>query len=244
MFSPKQTRAIVTGHSRGLGEGISKALLDMGVEVLGLSRQQAPWAASNSVGLKEVTVDLSNTAALLDSLAHPTVQHFCLEANHLLLINNAGLVGPIGPIGSVSSQNIAQSVALNVTAPLVLANELAKLGKPLRVLHISSGAGRSAYAGWGVYCATKAALDHHARAHQLDGLAHVQVVSLAPGVIDTDMQNQLRNTDKSAFPALDRFIELKKTGQLSSPTDAGQAVANYCFSNAFGLQEVVDIRQL
>lgn len=244
MFLPERSCAVVTGHSRGLGEGVAKALMNLGVKVLGLSRHHAKWNTSSYPQLAEVCLDLSDTLALIESTKAPTVLDFIQATDTILLVNNAGLVGPIGPLGNVSSQDMAQSVALNVTAPLVLANELAMLGKPLRVLHISSGAGRSAYAGWGVYCATKAALDHHARAHKLDGLTHVQVVSLAPGVIDTDMQSQLRNSPKSAFPAQARFIDLKQTGQLVSPEQAGQAIAKFCFNESFGSPEVVDLRQL
>ncbi|MGQ3198153.1 MAG: SDR family NAD(P)-dependent oxidoreductase, partial [Hydrogenophaga sp.] len=67
-------------------------------------------------------------------------------------------------------------------------------------------------------------------------------VSLAPGVIDTDMQSQLRAGDSAAFPDLERFVELKRQGQLTSPAEAAARVLAWLERPDFGTQPVADVR--
>ncbi|MEX3822114.1 SDR family NAD(P)-dependent oxidoreductase, partial [Paraburkholderia sp. BR14262] len=144
---------------------------------------------------------------------------------------------------------IARAVTLNVAAPLMLANALAATSAPgasasRRIVHISSGAARNAYAGWSVYCATKAALDHHARAVALDAPAGLRICSIAPGVIDTGMQRMIRATSVDQFPMRERFEQLKQNGLLSTPEAAAQQLIDYALSDAFGSLPVVDVREL
>ena len=115
-----------------------------------------------------------------------------------------------------------------------------------RVLNISSGLGRRAMAGQAAYCATKAGMDHLSRALALDEAQHTngaKVVSLAPGVIDTDMQIALRTGDPVGFPEQANFIALKEKGQLTSPDDAAARVLAYLDRADFGANPVADVRE-
>jgi benzil reductase ((S)-benzoin forming) len=67
-------------------------------------------------------------------------------------------------------------------------------------------------------------------------------VSLAPGVIDTDMQVQLRAGDPAAFPDRSRFVELQRQGQLTAPDTAAARVLAYLNRADFGSQPVADVR--
>ena len=100
-------------------------------------------------------------------------------------------------------------------------------------------------ASQGPYCAVKAALDHLARAQALEEALQpngAKVVSLAPGVIDTDMQVQLRGADPKAFPDHDAFVQMKSGGRLDSPDAAAAKVVAYLRRADFGQQPVADIR--
>ena len=113
-----------------------------------------------------------------------------------------------------------------------------------KVLNISSGLGRRAMASQAAYCAAKAGMDHFTRCVALeeekaDG---AKVCSLAPGVIDTDMQVQLRSADATAFPGRDSFARLKSEGQLTSPDEAARRVLAYLARPDFGAQPVADVR--
>ena len=70
-----------------------------------------------------------------------------------------------------------------------------------------------------------------------------KVCSLAPGVIDTDMQVQLRGADAQAFPDQPRFAQLKERGLLSSPEEAAASVLAYLARADFGSQAVADVRE-
>jgi NAD(P)-dependent dehydrogenase (short-subunit alcohol dehydrogenase family) len=136
-------------------------------------------------------------------------------------------------------------VVVNVASALVLSAAFARATSQLadrRILHISSGAASNAYAGWSVYCATKAALDQHARAVVLDRTRGLRIASVAPGVIDTDMQAEIRGTTDAKFPDRPRFVELKKTGKLRSPEQGGANVADLLLSDDFGRETVIDLR--
>jgi len=68
------------------------------------------------------------------------------------------------------------------------------------------------------------------------------VVSLAPGVIDTDMQSQLRNADPKRFGEQARFAALKSSGLLDSPSQAAAKVLGYLQRADFGQQPIGDVR--
>lgn len=245
---------VITGHSRGLGAALAENFLQRGFAVLGLARRPNPELEERAVALPEragkfrqVAIDLADTAALLAWLNGPALRDFLAPAQAVYLINNAGLLQPVGPLGGQDGAALARNVAVNVTAPMLLANTLvgsAPAGVGCRVLHISSGVGRRPCAGWSVYAATKAALDHHARSAALDEQATLRIASIAPGVVDTDMQAEIRASNPAHFPLLPQFHALKRDGLLSSPADCAEKLARYLTSADFSSGAVLDLREM
>jgi NAD(P)-dependent dehydrogenase (short-subunit alcohol dehydrogenase family) len=95
------------------------------------------------------------------------------------------------------------------------------------------------------YCAAKAGMDHFTRCAALDEAqkAHgAKLCSLAPGVIDTDMQVQLRSTDPALFPDAENFAQMKTTGSLATPEAAAARVLEWLAREDFGQQPVADVR--
>jgi benzil reductase ((S)-benzoin forming) len=134
---------------------------------------------------------------------------------------------------------------VNVAAALMFSTAfvtVAEHGRDRRILHVSSGAARNAYAGWSVYCATKAALDHHARAVTLDKTPRLRISSVAPGVIDTDMQAEVRATTDDKLPSRPRFVDMKREGRLISPDQAGRKLVELLLSDTFGDEPVTELR--
>ena len=114
-----------------------------------------------------------------------------------------------------------------------------------KVLNISSGLGRSAMGSQAPYCAAKAGMDHFSRAVALEektAANGASIVSLAPGVIDTDMQVQLRESAAELFPDRVRFQKLKADGLLDSPAAAAAKVLRYLARADFGQNPVADVR--
>lgn len=244
------TKAIVTGHTRGLGAAIVDALRSRGIDVLGVSRSPAPpaaRAAQHPGSFEEVELDLSDSQAVAQWLAGDRLAKFVGGAQLGLLVNNAGTLGPVGPSSVQPPLEVGRAVALNVAAPLMLSSAFCAATAEVpdrRIAHVSSGAARNPYAGWNVYCATKAALDHHARAAALDAERGLRIASVAPGVVDTDMQAQIRGVDDARFPMRERFEQMKRNGQLTSPEEAASNFVGYLLSAAFGQTAAADIRSL
>jgi NADP-dependent 3-hydroxy acid dehydrogenase YdfG len=236
-------RAILTGHTHGLGEALATTLRARGIPVLGIARGRSPQPDDD--GLTQVALDLADAAALARWLAGDALARFVAAADRVLLINNAGTLGPVAPAGRQGAAAIARAVALNVAAPLALTDAVIAAtahAAERRIVHISSGAARTPYAGWSIYCATKAALDQHARAVALDAPAGTRIVSLAPGVIDTAMQAQIRATPLADFPNRARFEALQRDGALLTPADCARRLIDYLLSTHFGAEPVADLR--
>lgn len=252
---------VLTGHSRGLGAAVTRAFLAQGATVLGLARQPLPGLSTvEAARLTDVPLDLADAPAVQAWLASGALSAWLSGAARAVLVNNAGTVMPMGAAGGLQagkagpgsaggggSVSLIQAIALNVTAPLMLTDAFVAATAQCtdrRVVHVSSGAGRSPYPGWSTYCASKAALDMHARSTQLDAVPRLRVASLAPGVIDTDMQADIRAVNPSAFPMQARFVALKQDGQLTDVADAGARLVAYVMSDAFGNDPTPDLRQL
>lgn len=251
------TVAILTGTSRGLGAALAFGLATEGNHLITLARNPHPelarHAQTHGCRLEEHTVDLSQPESTL-AAASRVFAGLPRRAQRYLLINNAGTLGPVGPAGTGHALDIAAAFNLNVTTAIVLTSQFlqatAGLTPNRRILNISSGAGRQPQAGWGVYCSTKAALDMYTRTVKLEqqrlhdqGHDSARIVSLAPGVLDTAMQTEIRASDPADFPALARFVERHAQGGLAAPADVAARILAYLERDDFGATEVDDIRQ-
>ncbi|AQP50562.1 SDR family NAD(P)-dependent oxidoreductase [Tessaracoccus flavescens] len=223
-------KAIVTGISRGLGAEIGAELERRGFEVLGVSRSAGE------------AVDLADPSALTSWLSGDTLRDFLADADDIVLVNNAGLLGPATLAGEQDAEATIAAVNVNVTAPILLTNAVLRDrpdGLPVRVAHISSGAGRRPLEGWSVYCATKAAVDHHAQTVAAEQLPGVRIAAIAPGVVDTDMQAEIRGSQD--FPAREEFVAMKDEGRLSTAAEAGAGVVDLLLSDGYGSEVLTRI---
>ena len=246
---------ILTGASRGMGAAIAEQLLAPGNRLLGISRRSNAALAQRALGAAadcdQWEADLAEPASVATRLQAWLA---ALDANSFAsatLINNAAALTRIGPIDSVDNADLAMAMRVGLEAPVLLTAAFLRATEgwaaQRRVLNISSGLGRRAMAGQASYCAVKAGLDHFTRALALDEAQRpngARVVSLAPGVIDTDMQAQLRSADAAGFPELANFQALKDKGQLTSPADAAARVLGYLRRSDFGANPVADVRDV
>ncbi len=244
---------ILTGASRGMGLAMAEQLLLAENRLLCISRHANPALAlaadRHACPLEQWAVDLSATEPAASRLKlwlrglDPT------HVKSVTLINNAGVIPAVVPLRASDPAELALALRVGLEAPLLLTAAFLSATDdwtvPRKVLNISSGLGRRPMASQAAYCAAKAGMDHFTRCLALDEARlpnGALVCSLAPGVIDTDMQVQLRSADAAGFPDQAAFAQLKATGQLSTPGDAAKRVLAWLQRPDFGQQVVADVR--
>lgn len=245
---------IITGASRGMGRAMAEQLLQPGATVVGIARQAddalARQAEAAGATLLQWQEDLVEAAPAAQRLAAWLGAQEPGRFGTATLINNAGVIPDIAPLRDVPEAGIARALRVGLEAPMLLAGAFLRAtqhwdGVPRKVLNISSGLGRRALASQAGYCAAKAGMDHFTRCLALEEALQpngARVCSLAPGVIDTAMQVQLRSAPDADFPGRSNFEALKAQGQLSTPADAAARILAYLARPDFGDEPVADVR--
>ena len=244
---------ILTGASRGMGLAMAEQLLSADHFLLCISRTTnealAERAAAMTSPLEQWSLDLERSTAAATRLATWLTNCQTDSWASATLINNAGVIPRIAPLSASDPADLARALRVGLEAPLLLTAAFLRATEQWngsrKVLNISSGLGRRAMASQAGYCATKAGLDHFTRCLALDEALKphgAKVCSLAPGVIDTAMQQQLRGADAAEFPDRKNFVDLKENGQLKSPADAARRVLAYLARPDFGSNPIGDVR--
>jgi NAD(P)-dependent dehydrogenase (short-subunit alcohol dehydrogenase family) len=244
---------VLTGASRGMGLAMARQLCTPDALLLCISRATSPellsLAAQTGAALVQWPADLTEPAPVASRLLDWLAAQAAGPLASATLINNAGMIGRIGPLDPMDAAIIATTLRVDLEAPMQLTAAFLTATRgwsvPRKILNISSGLGRNAMAGSALYCAAKAGMDHFSRCVALDEVTRVngaRIVSLAPGVIDTDMQADLRASDPAGFPGRVTFVNLKETGALTSPHDAAARLLAYLARADFGSKPVADVR--
>lgn len=250
---------ILTGASRGLGLAVARQWLQASGHVLiALARHPdaslADRAQQQGSRCLSWALDLADAPAAAQALADWLAAQSADAFASATLLNNAGVLSPLGPIGASSAAELSNALRVGLEAPMLLTAAFlrgtegwsARQAGAVKVLNVSSGLGRRAMAGSAAYCAAKAGMDHYSRAVALEEAQRphpARIVSLAPGVVDTDMQVQLRAGDPAAFPDRLRFVQLKDAGLLDSAEAAAAKVLAWLDRADFGAQPIADVRE-
>jgi benzil reductase ((S)-benzoin forming) len=191
--------------------------------VIGISRQKT----IDHPNYSHFYVDLTDALAISDF-------KFDLHANaqKIYLINNAGALGFIKPVGRLKADTIIKNYTLNLIAPSVLTNAFIECYNTIDcekvILNISSGAGKNPIDGWAVYCSSKAGLDMFSRVvdeeqkvrakNPMDSIHKgFRIFSIAPGIVNTEMQSGIRSAEREDFSRVEDFIAYKVNNELSEP---------------------------
>ncbi|MFD2245954.1 SDR family NAD(P)-dependent oxidoreductase [Pontibacter ruber] len=220
----------ITGASKGIGKAIAEELLkDENNCVIGVCRS----SSIQHKNYRHQPLDFSDIPAVEHNLHKVFLPY--KDAGRLVLINNAGVVGDIGYVGEgMPNERFEFVFDVNVIVPAMLMNTFLQVYQPLQVpkviVNISSGAGKYPVDGWAAYCASKAALDMLSLTVQqeqdLRG-SSVRVFALSPGVVDTGMQEHIRESDAGRFSNVERFREYKEKGELASPEEVGRKIVDF-----------------
>ncbi len=239
---------IVTGTTRGIGRSLAREILRRGDDRLfTLSRapdgQEGAWRNFHcDLGFAEqVEQTMRRLLAALNGVAWREV----------VLISNAGVLGPVAFLDRVTPAQAAAHLQVNVLAPIALMrlfiDHTREWPCPRYVIAITSGAARHPYAGWSLYCGAKAALDMIVRCVALEQQAQPNGVSLcavAPGVVDTDMQAEIRNAADADFPLRSQFVRFQQSGNLATPERVAATLLELHRSGQLTSGGVYDLRNV
>ncbi len=236
--------AVITGASRGLGAGMAIEMAKRGLR-LGLCARNSPALELGDVKTVCSAVDVTDEDALA---------RFADEVEKTLgpidlWINNAGILEPVNPLRRVSSEDFRRHLDINVLGVFhgskIYTNHVRGREGGGVLINISSGAARSPYPSWSAYCAGKAAVDRMTECIDVEEKGSGLVCySVAPGIIDTDMQELIRSMEADQFPLVEKFRQLKADDAFTTSDKVGDAILSLAFDPAAARDMVsIDLRE-
>ncbi|UMB54876.1 SDR family NAD(P)-dependent oxidoreductase [Lutibacter sp. A64] len=236
---------IITGGNKGLGYGLSKEYHKNGYRVISISRSKI----AKLYALEQYQCDLSNSEAI-ESVVHEIFSHLDKDTTKILtLINNAGDLGNVKTLENIAPEEISYTIKVNLIAPLILNSLFIKLSKgwecKKKIINISSGAAIKPYESWSMYCASKAGVDMMTKViakEQKNIKNGVKIVSIYPGVVDTNMQEKVREIPKENFKSVQRFINFYENGELFTPKQVAKKIYQLEISGKLKNGRILDVR--
>ena len=214
---------LVTGASKGLGLAICNLLYEKGYTVIGVARE--------SIELRELEKNLKKQSPKSSVYACDFASK--KQTNELIssimddyevidgVVHNVGVIEPIKPLSSTEISDWANLLQINLISVQHLTSGiycLMKKSDRCRVTTISSGAAVNSLHSWSAYCVSKAGLDMWTRCLAEEGKSdNISAISVAPGIVDTGMQQDIRNSNPEDFPMHQRFVDFKEHGALVAP---------------------------
>jgi NAD(P)-dependent dehydrogenase (short-subunit alcohol dehydrogenase family) len=202
--------ALVTGASRGLGEGAARALAAAGAAVMLVARDGAATSgvareiAAKGGRADALACDVSDFAAVEKVVTETRARLGGID----ILINNAGVIEPIAEVATSEPAAWAQNISINLVGAYhavraVLPGMLSRGAGS--IINVSSGAAYRPLEGWSAYCVGKAGLAMLTRSIELETAGKgIRVFGFSPGTIDTDMQVKIRASGMNMISRIPR----------------------------------------
>lgn len=151
------------------------------------------------------------------------------ESDEVILILNAFAIIPVKAVGSLHTEEINSMVDGNIKQIVHVLNAIIHYCKlnniRLRIINLDSGAADFPLKGWGNYCASKAYVNAFLSVIDLENPSY-KIVSIDPGVMDTGMQEVIRQTPPDVFDKVDDFIAYKTDGVLRKPAEVAEFIVS------------------
>jgi NAD(P)-dependent dehydrogenase (short-subunit alcohol dehydrogenase family) len=220
--------ALVTGGGRGIGRATAFALAGCGARIVitARTRDQIERTAEEIGRLGGESQGLTCDVSRVEE-----VQRLFADAGPVdIVVNNAGVIQPIEPVASVDPDAWLHNLAVNLSGVFLICR-YALPGMLERgwghIVNVSSGAARGTVVGWSAYSAAKAGVEAFTTVTAREvGDRGVRVNAVRPGIVDTDMQVEIRGSSEEQFSRenLERFRGYKERGLLRDPADPARLI--------------------
>ncbi|MFV9549501.1 SDR family NAD(P)-dependent oxidoreductase [Algibacter sp. PT7-4] len=221
---------IITGVNKGLGEAFFNFFLkDESITIIAISRNFSENQKLIKGKNKQVIFLQKDLSTLKDVEAELNLSlYYSPKFEEVIFINNAATINPIEAIGNFKDHAIINSIQLNTIAPLLLTNNIIKhnTSNKVRIFNITSGASKRPIVGWSLYCSTKSANEMFFNTLKLqeENNKNIEIYNLDPGVMDTDMQKNIRSKEEKQMPNVNVFKDYHKTEKLKSAIEVAQEI--------------------
>lgn len=221
---------IITGTSRGIGEQLAKLLLERGDCVHGISRGNSN-VLNQYKDYSHTNFDLSNITGI-ETLIREILSQMDLTSTEMIcLINNAAMLEPLKTIDKCTAEEINLHMQTTLIAPIVLTscfiNQTDHTHSRRKIINISSGSGTYPAPAMSVYCSAKAGINMFTQCvgiEQANRQSPVEVISVDPGMVETDLQITARGKSDEDFEMAKYFKQAHETGQLLTTEALGEHI--------------------
>lgn len=230
--------ALITGGGRGIGEAIGVAFAGEGADLMLVSRTEKELNAVaercralgrrcfTGVGDVSVRADVARLVdAALRDLGHVDV-----------LVNAAGVYGPIGPVTDVDLAAWARALSVNLLGVLYTCHDVIPSMQRRRsgsIINFSGGGATSPLPRFSAYGVSKAAVVRLSEtlAEEVAG-DNIRVNAIAPGAVDTKLQNEVLEAGARAGALYQRISALRESGAGGTPVGVPAELAVFLASDA------------
>lgn len=233
----------ISGTSRGIGKALAEKILSKGDFVYGFSRSQS----IHHENYEHYSIDFAQLSDVY-AFQFPKLEN----PEQITLVNNAGVLGQVSPLGKIEDSEIERVMKVNAVVPGILMNKFLSTYEHITtnklIINISSGAGRHTIESWASYCASKSAMDMMSKVAAEEQTKYfknpARIFSVAPGIVDTQMQDEIRAVSEEAFKDVERFKNYKQTNALSSPESVAEKLLKIIDSPDDFSEVILDVRSM
>ena len=241
---------LVTGASKGIGRSIALSIARNGSPVIALARQsdELESVLRELLELQPDSIIIACDLSVSSQISDATTA-ISSKFSHLSgIVHNAGTIHPIESMMDADIQNWSRSIQVNLIGVQDLTNQIDdSIGgdRHTRITSISSGAAKRSIHGWSAYCVSKAGLDMWSMCMAEEGEErNISSISIAPGIVDTGMQEDIRSANPESFPSLENFIGYYENGDLTNPDDVAEKLLPFCLGIKGENGNRLDVRNL
>ena len=205
--------SIISGASRGLGLDLARHLIDAGHEVINLSRSEGPRIG----GMTHFSMDLNELQSIGEIFRYALASVDLVACEEINLINNAAVIYPLGRVEDLDPQEVAMNININLTSVILMCGQFLRITEGVSgrrtVVNVTSGVARNPKTDWAPYSAAKAGVENLSETIRRENGSNLRVVDFNPGIMDTDMQADIRRGD---FDGVEDFHKYHAEGALRS----------------------------